>query len=53
MIFKKNTIKEGLEKALADCLITKKEFLELKFKRAENELKNYTKIKIPVTKTRK
>jgi len=52
MIFKR-TEKEGLDKALALCLITKKECLELKFKRAESELANYTKIKVPVKKETK
>lgn len=42
--------KEGLDKALAECLITKKEYLELKFKRAEKDFTDYTKIKVKVKK---
>lgn len=49
-LFKKNIEKEGLEKALALNLITKKEFLELKIKRAEIELGEYTKIKVKKVK---
>ena len=52
MIFsfsKKNkTYLEGLDKALELGLITKKECLELKFKRAESDLASYTKIKVKV-----
>lgn len=51
--FKKKLEKEGLKKALDLELITKKEFLELNYKRAENELENYTKIKIKVKTKRK
>lgn len=49
MFFKKNMENlSGLEKALDLGLITKKECLELRFKRAEEDLKNYSKIKISV-----
>ncbi len=49
---KNKKYKEGLEKALAFDLITKKEYLELKLKRAEIELGEYTKVKVKV-KTKK
>jgi len=38
---KKSNDKVDLEKAEAEGLITKEEFLELKVKRAEKELKDY------------
>ena len=39
--FKKKVEKTGLEKALSLNLISKKEFLELKKGRIDDELKNY------------
>lgn len=38
---KENLTKVGLEKALAEGLITKEEFLRLKVDRAENKLANF------------
>ena len=49
--FKKG--KEGLntlEKARYEGLITEREFLELKVKRAERELERYTEVKVKVKK---
>lgn len=52
MIFsfsKKNKLlNEGLDKALELELITKREYLELKYNRAKNDLEKHTLIKIKV-----